>query len=151
MADDKLSEQSISGIGLVRNRRKNGELYNACVAAMATAKRFEYTNVVHVEHFGVKYRIIFTNKRADKRSVIHCSGNFISWEQLPLFPRLVGRTDGDKQVLTAFTEKYDGITVFVIKGKPGSITGLDEGIFRSIHRLDANFVNVMSEARFKEL
>ena len=36
-------------------------------------------------------------------------------------------------------------------GKPNSITGLDEGVFRSIHKYDESFINVMSEKRFKEL
>ena len=29
--------------------------------------------------------------------------------------------------------------------------GLDEGIFRSIHKYDENCINVMSESRFKDL
>ena len=36
-------------------------------------------------------------------------------------------------------------------GKPNSIIGLDDGIFRSVHKYDKNYINVMSEARFKEL
>ena len=36
-------------------------------------------------------------------------------------------------------------------GKPNSIIGLDDGIFRSVHKYDENYINVMSEARFKEL
>lgn len=36
-------------------------------------------------------------------------------------------------------------------GKPNSIIGLDEGIFRSIHKYDENYINVMSESRFKDL
>ena len=43
------------------------------------------------------------------------------------------------------------ILVFQIMGKPNSIIGLDKGIFRSINKYDENYINVMSEARFKEL
>jgi hypothetical protein len=39
----------------------------------------------------------------------------------------------------------------IILGKPNSIIGLDEGNFRSVHKYDENYINVMSEARFKEL
>ena len=45
----------------------------------------------------------------------------------------------------------DCIRIFVIMGKPNSITGLDEGIFCSIHKYDEKYINVMSEARFKDL
>ncbi|MBQ7822408.1 MAG: YgjV family protein [Clostridia bacterium] len=141
-----------SVIGLIRNRKKKtGDLYKSYIAVKASAKVFEFTNISHILHNGVKYRIIFTNKRADKRSVIHCKGNSISWEQLPLLPRLAGRTYGDKQVLSSFDDKYDGITVFVIKGKPGSITGLDDGMFGSANKFDEDHINVMSEARFMQL
>jgi len=34
---------------------------------------------------------------------------------------------------------------------PNSITGLDEGIFRSVHKYDKSYINVMSKARFKEI
>ena len=43
------------------------------------------------------------------------------------------------------------IEIVVILGRPNCITGLDEGIFRSIHRFDSEHINVMSEARFKTL
>ena len=43
------------------------------------------------------------------------------------------------------------VTLFVIKGKPRSIWGLDEGIFCSVNHMDPSHINVMSEKKFKEL
>ena len=36
-------------------------------------------------------------------------------------------------------------------GKPNSITGLDEDNFQFFYKFNENYINVMSEARFKEL
>ena len=70
-----------------------------------------------------------------------------------MVPRLVGRTGlgGDRIPVAQISPSKDAVTLFIIKGKPNSITGLDEGIFRSVHKFDKKLINVMSEARFKEL
>lgn len=98
------------------------------------------------------YEIYFTKKRANKYSIIHCKNNTIEWEQFPVFPRLVGSTySGHTTHLITLTPSNNCIRIFVISGKPNCITGLDEGVFRSVHKYDENYINVMSESRFKEL
>ena len=69
-----------------------------------------------------------------------------------MVPRLTGRLyDGEVEFIEHFSEDRGYVTVFVVKGKPNSITGLDEGIFASFARFDKHRINVMSESRFKEL
>ena len=53
--------------------------------------------------------------------------------------------------LISLAPSKECVRIFVIMGKPNSIIGLDEGIFHSVHKYDENYINVMSEARFKEL
>lgn len=97
------------------------------------------------------YEIYFTRKRANKYSIIHCKNNTIEWEQFPVLPRIVGRIYGVHEPIIKLVPSKDCIRIFVVKGKPNSITGLDDGIFRSVHKYDENYINVMSEASFKEI
>ena len=97
------------------------------------------------------YEIYFTRKRAKNYSIIHCKNNTIEWEQFPVFPRIVGRRYGIREPIISIAPTKECVRIVVILGKPNSIAGLDEGNFRSIHKYDENFINVMSEARFKEL
>ena len=107
--------------------------------------------LVKFEDDNKKYEIYFTRKRANRYSIIHCKNNTIEWEQFPVLPRIVGRMYGIREPIISLARSKDCIRIFVIMGKPNSIIGLDEGIFRSIHKYDENYINVMSEARFKEL
>ena len=97
------------------------------------------------------YEIYFTRKRANKYSIIHCKNNTIEWEQFPVLPRIIGRRYGIREPIISIAPTKECVRIVVILGKPNCITGLDEGVFRSIHKYDENFINVMSETRFKEL
>ena len=107
--------------------------------------------LVKFEDDGKKYEIYFTRKRANRYSIIHCKNNTIEWEQFPVLPRIMGRRYGEREPIISLSPSKELARIFVIMGKPNSIIGLDEGIFRSIHKYDGNYINVMSEARFKEL
>ena len=107
--------------------------------------------LVKFENENKKYEIYFTRKRANKYSIIHCKNNTIEWEQFPILPRIVGRRYGIREPIISIAPTKECVRIIVIRGKPNSITGLDEGIFRSIHKFDENCINVLSEARFKEL
>ena len=106
--------------------------------------------LIKFENDSKKYEIYFTRKRANKYSIIHCKNNTIEWEQFPVLPRIAGRCYGIREPLIRLAPSKDCIRIFVIMGKPNSIIGLDEGIFRSTHKYDGNYINVMSESRFKE-
>lgn len=107
--------------------------------------------LVKFEDDNKKYEIYFTRKRANRYSIIHCKNNTIEWEQFPVLPRIAGRLYGIRESIIKLAPSKDCIRIFVIMGKPNSIIGPDEGIFRSIHKYDENYINVMSESRFKEL
>ena len=107
--------------------------------------------LVKFENENKKYEIYFTRKRANRYSIIHCINNTVEWEQFPVLPRIAGRRYGIREPIIKLAPSKDCIRFFVIMGKPNSIIGLDEGIFRSIHKYDENYINVMSESRFKDL
>ena len=104
-----------------------------------------------------KYEIYFTRKRANKYTTIHCKNTTVEWEQFPVFPFLagkryvVGKSCGVRKPVISFAPSKECVRIFVVMGKPNCITGLDEGNFRSVHKYDESYINVMSEARFKEL
>jgi len=102
-----------------------------------------------------EYRIVITRRRASKRTLIHLADNFVYREQIPLFFTLISAMSGGvRGIITPIYkwQKEKGhITIFVIRGRPGDITGLDAGFFRSARRFDEEFLNVMSYRRFKKI
>ena len=107
--------------------------------------------LVKFEYGNQKYEIYFTRQRANKYSIIHCKNNTIYWEQFPVLPRIIGRRYGESEPIISLAPSKECVRIIVIMGKPNSIIGLDEGNFRSIYKFDEDYINVMSEARFKEL
>ena len=131
-----------------------GDLYTRFVELKKASKKdwfMDKIGLVKFEHNNQNYEIYFTRKRANKYSIIHCKNNTIEWEQFPILPRIIGRRYGEKEPIIRLAPSKDCVRIFVIMGKPNSIIGLDDGIFRSVHKYDENYINVMSEARFKEL
>lgn len=106
--------------------------------------------LVRIAEDGKNYEIYFTRKRANKYSIIHCKNNTIEWEQFPILPRVAGRLYGKREPIISLAPSKECVRIVVITGKPNSITGLDEGIFCSVHKYNETYINVMSEARFKE-
>ncbi len=131
-----------------------GEIYArfAGLKKQATKARFtDKVGLVKFEYSGKRYEIYFTRKRANKYSIIRCKNNTIEWEQFPVLPRIAGRRYGESEAIISLSPLRECVRIFVIMGKPNSIIGLDEGLFRSIHKYDEKYINVMSEARFKDL
>ena len=107
--------------------------------------------LVKFEYDNRQYEVYFTRKRANKYSIIHCKNNTIEWEQFLVLPRIIGRRYGEREPIISLAPSKECVRIIVIIGKPNSIIGLDEGNFRSFYKFDENYINVMSEARFKEL
>lgn len=131
-----------------------GEIYNRFAELKkrdGKARVTDKVGLVKFEDDNKTYEIYFTRKRANRYSIIHCKNSMVEWEQFPVLPRIAGRRYGIREPIINLAPSKDCVRIFVILGKPNSITGLDEGIFRSIHKYDENYINVMSEARFKEL
>ena len=129
-----------------------GALYNAYLSNRKNALHEDNISTVMFEHGGENYRVIMTRKRANKLSLIRCSGRTVVWERIPfLYLRYNERGRGEVTASIPVSVDKKCVTLFVINGKPRSIWGLDEGIFRSANKFDKSFVNVMSEKRFKYL
>ena len=100
---------------------------------------------------GKDYKIIIPKKRANHHTIIHCVDNHIDWEQYPLLPRIwSGRLKDTKTIFKVEKPKNETV-IFVIKGNPNGVTGLDDGIFRGVKKFDENYVNIMSYKKFKQL
>ncbi len=97
-----------------------------------------------------EYKIIITKRVADKHTIIHCIDDNIVWEQVPALFNWGGKAPGKRIPLYKFINNNDTV-VFVIKGKPNGITGLDDGIFRCANNFQDKYINVMSYRRFKKL
>lgn len=129
-----------------------GELYKAYLNNRKNAVSDKNTTSVSFEYDGQNYRVIMTRKCATRLSLIRCAARTVVWEQIP-FLYLRYNERGRGEVIQNIPVAIDKgcTTVFVVKGRPRSIWGLDEGIFRSANKFDKCFVNVMSEKRFKKL
>lgn len=126
-------------------------IYNSFKNNAETISENQYTNIFSMNIDNKEYRIILTKKRANKYSIIHCEGNTILWEQFPRFPRLDGRMHGEKVPIIQISPNKEYVTLFVVRGRPNGICGLDDGIFRSILKYDEKFVNVLSMGDFKKM
>ena len=131
-----------------------GKIYTRFKELRKQTSRDSFTDKVGLVKFledGKNYEIYFTRKRANKYSIIHCENNTVEWEQFPVLPRVAGKRCGERVPIVSLSPSKDSVRIFVVMGRPNVITGLDEGIFRSIHKYDESFIIVMSMARFKEL
>lgn len=101
---------------------------------------------------GQKYVIYYTKKSATKGTRIYCeTDETIYWEQLHMMGGM-GSPLIVKDVLVKPKRNPDEIVIVVIKGKPGTIIGLDDGIWVSVRNgklSGQKDVFVMSEAAFK--
>ena len=127
-------------------------LYKAYSVNKRKSEKAPQTTAVTFEQSGTTYRVIMTKKRANRLSVIRCMNNMVVWEQIPLLHLLSnarGASEAIDSIPVAVSKEY--VTLFVIKGRPGRIEGLDEGIFRSAGTIDSACINLMSEKKFREL
>ena len=139
---------------IVDKEKVMGKIYTRFAELKKQAEKdwfMDKIGLVKFEADDKHYEVYFTRKRANKYSIINCKNTTIEWEQFPVLPRVAGRDDGKRDPIIKLAPSKDCIRIFVSMGKPNSIIGLDEGIFRSIHKYDENYLNVMSEARFKDL
>ncbi len=101
---------------------------------------------------GQKYVIYYTKESANKGTCIYCEKDeTIYWEQLYRVGGPVAHLL-EKNVLVKPKRNTDEIVIVVIKGKPGTIIGLDDGIWVSARNgklRGQKDIFVMSEAAFK--
>ncbi len=124
-------------------------IYQAFKKASKLSDSTNFVKIYKCTFDGEEYCIIVTKRFATKNTIIHCIDDHVAWEQVPAVPRLAGRWSGERIPIYKFNDKSN--IVFVVKGRPNVIVGLDEGVFRSANNFDKNNVNVMSYRRFKKL
>ncbi len=98
-----------------------------------------------------EYKIITTKSFANRHTIIHCIDDRIVWEQIPALINWGGKMPGKRETIYKFAQDENSVIVFVIRGKPNGIAGLDDGIFRCANNFDDNYINVMTYNRFKNL
>ena len=129
-----------------------GDLYNLYLKNRKNAIIDKSTETVFFDSEGITYRVVVTKKRANKLSLIRCVNSTVVWEQIPfLYLRYNERGRGDVIDNIPLTIDKNTVTLFIIKGRPRDIWGLDEGIFRSAKNLDPSHINIISKNKFKEL
>ena len=108
----------------------------------------------NLEHFflynlklnDIAVNLYISKKRATKATHIHCteSGD-IMWEQFYPFGGMSRPAREKKYALKPLCDK-NAITVVIIRGTPGNIAGLDNGIFKShLTAPEKNTVYLMTE------
>ncbi len=127
------------------------KLFNSFKAAKKLINETEFVRIYKLIHGEKEYKIIITKRFANKHTIIHFANNTVCWEQIPRFPRLVGKPYGEKIPIYKFYGDKFLNTLFVVKGSPLGDEGLDDGIFRSPKRYNENFVNCMTYKKFKNM
>ncbi len=97
----------------------------------STKTSLEFFDLYQVEYKEKNVNLYISHKRATKATHIHCteSGDII-WEQFYPFGGMSRPSREKKYVLKPECDK-NAITVIVIRGNPGNIIGLENGIFNS--------------------
>ena len=97
----------------------------------ATKQNLEHFYLYNLNLNDIAVNLYVSKKRATKRAHIHCteSGD-IMWEQFYPFGGMSRPAREKKYALKPLCDK-NAITVVIIRGTPGNITGLDNGIFKS--------------------
>lgn len=126
-------------------------IYRAFITMGKVIDENELFKKISFSKHGNKYSVFISKSRATKATHIECRpDNTIYWVQF--YPFGAGRWPSRvENVLIKPINHKDETTLIVIKGKPGIITGLDEGIFVSSRGIPKsnNSVYVMSEGDFK--
>ena len=91
----------------------------------------EHFYLYNLKHNDITVNLYISKKRATRATHIHCaeSGDIV-WEQLYPFGGMSRPAREKKYALKPLCDK-NAITVVIIRGTPGNITGLDNGIFKS--------------------
>ena len=99
---------------------------------------------------GHTYVVYLSNRAATRRTTVHCRPDgTVVWEEE--YPNGVVADTREQHVLVKPIPAKGEITVVVIRGKPASITGLDDGVTVSADGLQRGrgTLCVMSEAAFR--
>ncbi len=114
----------------------------------------EYLHIYRLRENGTDLKLAVTRRRATKHDTVHCREGGIVNEHL--YPVAISPAR-EENVICRPAElcERNVINLLVINGKPGGITGLDNGIYASSRTFlpspDRNKLYVMSKKAFKKL
>ena len=114
-------------------------------------EKTDFLKIYELSIDDILYRVIIPKRVANKHSFIHCKDNTIIWEQKPLIPGLAFRQAGYTMPIFRHSSDCNYITLFVIKGCPNNIIGLDDGVFSSKLNLNNKIVSVFNYRDFKKI
>ena len=112
----------------------------------------EYVEIYDLTYMEQNYLIYITKRKANKLTKIELKDNDIKWRQISKTWMLDGSGAflGEVNLIARISPPKDKVCLFILSGKPGEISGLDDGIFRSARNFGGTgYVNVMSEPVFK--
>ncbi len=112
----------------------------------ASKQNLEHFYLYNLKINDIAVNIYVSRKKATQATHIHCteSGDII-WEQFYPFGGMSRPAREKKHALKPLCDK-NAITVVIIRGTPGNITGLDNGIFKShLATPERNNVYLMTE------
>ncbi|MGN1095702.1 MAG: hypothetical protein ACI4QR_04870, partial [Eubacteriales bacterium] len=111
----------------------------------------DFYRVVTFSKSGQNYVVYVTKATATKATIIDCRENgTVYWVQFYPFGGISGPSRVENLLIKPICQK-DTVAIILIKGKPGTIRGLDHGMFVSARGKLKNDtdVYVMSEGAFK--
>ncbi|MBR2044158.1 MAG: hypothetical protein IJ946_07450 [Clostridia bacterium] len=108
-------------------------------------------DIYSISHCEKKYKIYMFKKLTNRRTVIHCEGDSLYYEQKPLFWHLAGKRYGEKIAFFKAEKEKNVETIVVIKGMPDGIVGIDDGVFASYKKYNPRKINVMIKKHFYRL
>ena len=122
----------------------SGKLKN--IIGDAPKQNLEHFYLYNLNLNDIAVNLYVSKKKATKRAHIHCteSGDIV-WEQFYPFGGMSRPAREKKYALKPICDK-NSITVVIIRGTPGNITGLDNGTFKShLAAPEKNNVYLMTE------
>ncbi len=114
----------------------------------------KFLKIYNTTQNGINYNIALIKKRADKKTWLDCKNESIIWKKAVFGIWL------HRKVISLVICKPDSLikkncfNIIVVKGKPGALCGLDDGIFASVNKISKNPYDkklyIMTEKEFKE-
>ncbi len=132
----------------------NGKDIKRLISEADMVAETEQLRIYDISLDDIPFRIAFTKRSVNKRTVVHCSnGNVIFEERIPLGIRPVSENTVICKPGELMTKERR--TVLVISGTPDMIVGLDEGVIASAKRYavepSPRYLYVISEKAFENL
>ena len=133
----------------MKEERKRESLYWQFKSSKMLLEQTKFVRVYSCRHREKTYKIVVTKRIANKHTVLKCEGNHIVWDQIPALFNWNGKMHGEYRPVYQAGQDKEYVVLFVVRGKPNGIVGLDDGVFRS--KMGESGVTVLSYKGFRKL